>query len=383
MAERRKAANFITYARDNLEPFSRRYPCEVDSMIFSDLAYLHFQEPELLEGNPEGVALRDIFRAENFPAMLHEVWSTEENIELLGALAASPRFRDIRIFGYREELNPERGKQFAAVSFRLQPGLVYVAYRGTDWTMTGWKEDFKLSLTAPIPAQKEALEYLNRIAAEEKGTLILGGHSKGGNLAVYAASNCPEEIQVRIHRVYSHDGPGFYEEDLAKPGYSRIRERIQKNVPQFSVFGMLFEQEAEPKVIESNGMGVWQHNMMSWEVIGTELKERKKPDAAAKKMLERLNAWVYRISPEDKALFIDTVFDLLYATGVESVDDIRRGNAKTLTMLFRNYRDMDEEMRYFLKHILLLLISGDLKDSELIEADKVDADDKRGIPAGG
>ncbi len=150
--------------------------------------------------------IRDILKAGYYEEMLRDVWSPDETLLMLLALDVNPRFENMTICLRREELDPSEGKQFAAVTFQLTPNLTYIAFRGTDKTLTGWEEDFRLALLDPVPAQLLAAEYLSAAGSIFRGKLITGGHSKGGNLAVYAAAYCEQEVQERIQEVYTHDG---------------------------------------------------------------------------------------------------------------------------------------------------------------------------------
>ena len=267
-----RAGNMLDYARRELETFSRRGLCAVDSLILSWMAYLRIpaDADEVVAGirGWDGVRLADLHRAEYFGDYFAGMWSEEDGLRLLAAAAASPRLRDVRVVGHVESTDVRAEKQFAAVTFRLTDDLSYVAFRGTDSTLVGWKEDFNLSFRCPVPSQVAAARYLADVAGRLDGELVVGGHSKGGNLAVYAAASVPADVGERITRVFSHDGPGFLPEFLATGEFANVAPRIDKTLPQSSLVGMLLEQQEGFRVVKSNRLLIWQHDPFSWRVDG-------------------------------------------------------------------------------------------------------------------
>ncbi len=168
------------------------------------------------------------------------------------AVAANPRFSDVEMSAYCEQFDGGAQTQFAAVTFRLPSGTLVVAFRGTDDSLVGWKEDFNMAFQYPVPAQVSAAEYLKKVASLWDGPILLTGHSKGGNLAVYAAMNAEDEIKDRVERIYSLDGPGFPEEVVKSFEYASVSDRIVKIVPDSSVVGMVFETPERCVVVKSD-----------------------------------------------------------------------------------------------------------------------------------
>lgn len=364
--------NMVDYAIVNTATFDERPFCEVDSLILCWLSYIYYHENIDINFRKEGQSVKDVFRSEYFAEMFDRVWSPKETWQLLAAVVASPRFRDMDIMYYRHEIAAQSNLQFAAMVFRLKPNLYYVAYRGTDWSITGWKEDFLLALKDPIPSQKMAVSYLTEVANAVKGSLILGGHSKGGNLAVYAAACCSEEIQNRIKRVYSFDGPGFLLTDLQQEGFKRIRTRIRKTMPGSSFFGMIFDSAAGYRIINSNGVSVMQHNPITWQVKNGKLVERDDRTMYTKTITRRLNIWIKKMSQDELEVFIRTVFDLADQTGATSIDELRAKLAPNVVKIFRSYRNLDKERQKFIRQIISMLAFGGDDDYE-VQAKKLKA----------
>ena len=240
--------NMITYAEETLACFDRLPFNRVDSLILSWAAYLRLPEEHLEAHDWRGVRLGELLRAEDFGCLFQRHWDVGSSRRLFTALAASPRFRDIRVMGYTQQTDPEQEKQFSAMTFQLNGDMGYVAFRGTDSTLVGWKEDFNMAFQYPVPSQEEAERYLAQAAKHCKGELQVGGHSKGGNLAVYAAAHSAGEVQERIARVYSHDGPGFLGAVLRSGEFQAVTAKIDKTLPQSSLVGMLLEQQEKFRI---------------------------------------------------------------------------------------------------------------------------------------
>ena len=340
--------NLIFYAQKELEPFSQRPVSPVDSLILSWVSYMNLPAALPAVQTWEGVRLADLFRAEAFPAMLEEIWDPESSLNLLTVLAASPRFRDIRVMGYAEQKDMAKEQQFAAVTFRLEKGLYYIAFRGTDHSLVGWKEDFNMAFQYPIPSQEQALIYTETAAMYCDGSFLLGGHSKGGNLAVYSGANCSDEVYKRIRRIYSHDGPGFLEQVLKSPAFARITPLIDKTVPQSSVVGMLLEQQEKYRVVKSKSFSVWQHDPFSWVVEGTDFQYLDDVAPEAKYLDRTLTTWITRLSPQEREWFVDTLYRILNANEAETFEQMRADWQKTVPAVAHAASQVDGQTRQFL-----------------------------------
>lgn len=190
----------------------------------------------------------------------------KEDQQLLTQLLQSPRYADILLDGYENIFDPVRQEQFAALTLHLPDGSAAVAFRGTDGTLVGWKEDFNMAFSTVVPAQLDAVRYLSDVAERTQGGIYLCGHSKGGNLAVYAAAFCAPEVQQRILGVRNFDGPGFTQQVLSQTGFARILPRVRTYLPRSSVVGMLLEHEEAFTIVESRSVGIYQHNVYQWEI---------------------------------------------------------------------------------------------------------------------
>ena len=308
---------------------------DVDSLILSALSYLTFPQPEGL--------LRDLALTcppvdKNQFDYVHEIRA------VLCAAAMTERFAGIRMHHLVAVTDGDRDMQFAAMIFDLPDGAHYVAFRGTDSTIVGWREDFNMAFESPVPAQSAAVKYLKEAAALTDGPLILGGHSKGGNLAVYAAAHVSDTLQQRIRTVYSFDGPGLDDATMASQGYANIARRIRSFVPQQSVIGLLMAYHPEYTVIKSDGVGLLQHDSFTWQVLGTHFITVAEVDVSSQLVDQTVHAWLSQVSKEQRRVFVNTIFDILEATGASTVKELFRDIPLHLPAIVKALLQVDFEI---------------------------------------
>lgn len=316
--DKKETLNLIDYAEREILPFSEKPPTPVDELILSWFSYLKLPPKLDAARSWQGIKVIDTFRIDCFDNMYGELWDSDSSARLLRAMAANPRYREIEVFGYRSCFDEDEEKQFAAVSLRLTPDLVYVSYRGTDSSFVGWKEDFNLSFLYPVPSQEEAARYLDEIALHTTGRMIAGGHSKGGNLAVYAAMHCSESTLKRIDHVCSHDGPGFPEAIFSDGSFDRVAPLVEKILPRSSIVGMLLEHQEDYRIIKSSNFSVMQHDPFSWVVEGDDFVEVEGRTAGARYMDITLNTWVKSLTNGERERVIGVVYKLVEELEVES-----------------------------------------------------------------
>jgi len=355
-----RTRNMLDYVRTELDTFDGRGFCTVDSLVLSWLAYtrLPADDPALAPAlGWEGVRLADLYRAEYFATYYAGMWGEEPGLDLLAAVAASPRFRDVRVMSYVDATDPQAEKQFAAMTFRLTEDLSYVAFRGTDASLVGWKEDFNLAYRCPVPSQVEAAHYLADAAARVGGDLLVGGHSKGGNLTVYAAATAPRDASGRVTRIFSHDGPGFLAEFLATEDYRRVEGRVEKTLPQSSVVGMLLEQQEGYRVVRSNRAMIWQHDPFSWVVEGRDLVTLDGLTADARYLNRTVSAWLGSRTVEERERFIDTLYSVIDLGDVSTTHELRADWRRSIHVRARAFAGLDAETRSFVTQTLTALVS--------------------------
>lgn len=350
--------NIVNYAETKMERFESTHFNQVDSLILSQFAYVYFNNVVPgIQKYDESVCIAELLKAENIHQMLHNVRDPKNNHRLLLALGMSPRFRDIRMCCYSDSLNITEQKQFAAVTYLIDDKNAYIAYRGTDSTFVGWKEDFNMAFISPIPAQQEGVSYLNAVAKQFPHKLMIGGHSKGGNIAVYSAMECQPSIQDRIVSIYSHDGPGFEDQIFTSEKYERIKTRIHKTLPQSSLVGMLLHHQEDYIVVESNQFWIMQHDPFSWEVNKDDFKYAQSITGGAEHINVVISQWLSALEDEKRELFVTTLYSVIEAIGVVNFSDLTEDWYKKSISALAAVKGIDTETKRFVFETLKSLFT--------------------------
>ena len=316
-------------------------PNPVDTLILSELCYLDFTglvREDFLYPVPLRVA------AEAFLALpdREDRDRVRKDQDLLSRCAGTERFGNLRLVFYRSELLPEMESQFAAVTWLLPCGTALITYRGTDLSLAGWKEDFNMSFQPIVPAQEKALRYLEAFARCHSGPLALAGHSKGGNMAVFAAAQAQPELQARIRSVHNHDGPGFPRSMMSDPGYRAMLPKVRTFVPQSSVVGMLLEHEEPYTVIKSRQLSLLQHDPYSWEILGGCFVTMEQVDDSSRFLDRTIKTWLAETTPQARNEFVDAVYELLT---IGQVEDLRQVILPRNVLRYLRTLGTDEQMR--------------------------------------
>lgn len=270
----------------------------------------------------------DLLRAELFPTMFSGMHATSM-IQQLFWMAASPRFRDLLIYDHEAAFDESLDMQFAATTFVCPGQFAYVGYRGTDTTLTGWREDFNMAYMVPVPAQDLAVRYLEAVAADRRlpERLIVGGHSKGGNLAEYAALKASPAVQGRIDHLYNHDGPGFMPGTFTAADYEPLAGRMTKQVPEDSMVGILMESLMPTEVVRATGRGFEQHTVYRWVAAegGSDFATLGALPERTERRAEALAAWLASMDGEDRERMVNALFSALKAAGITDAAQLFAG----------------------------------------------------------
>ena len=301
--------------------FTQDPPNEVDALIFSTLSYIHYGG-RVEECPRTPVSLQQA--AEHFFSLEEPETRVrvEKDLDLLHQAARTARFGNTKLVMYRDILVPEQDTQFAAVTFLLDDGSAFLAFRGTDYTLVGWKEDFNMSFQQTVPAQRLAQQYLRDVVSEFELPIRLCGHSKGGNLAVFAAARGGPLLQQRILQIYNNDGPGFTKYMMGDPGYLVMVPRIKTFIPESSVIGMLLEHEEPYTVVKSRTVSLLQHDPYTWEIMGRAFQTVEDISQDSRFLDATIKSWFADMTNQERSRLVDVLFTLLGTGGVESTLDI-------------------------------------------------------------
>ena len=364
---------------------------EVDSLILCIISYINLKKLRQLwsfdpkDAMPMGDVCRQLTEEDEQLGL-----STLDYIPLMRAAAETARFRDVSLFAFESLHDEAQQMQFAAVSFLLPDGSVYVAYRGTDMTIVGWQEDFNMSFLSAVPAQLKATEYAEAVArACPRRPLRIGGHSKGGNLSVYAAVKAPAAVQDRIVRVYNNDGPGFSRDLVNEPCYQAVADRLFTFIPASSIVGVLLEHAEDYEVVDSTARSIIPSPMAPLETSSAQASSASRVTAAAaplprcvegphfvhlgqRSQLGQLSdgvlrEWIGSMTPQEREQFSRAFFDILSRGGrTKTLEELRSGGLAAGAALLREYAGADEEKKKIITEIFRRL-AVDVKD-ELVKA---------------
>lgn len=333
---------------------------EVDNLILTQLSYVDLDDivPEAVEHSISVKEASDIyFKGHDIEVIAKDKSATKRSPLILKKAADTARFSGLRLSAYISETDYEAQKQFSAMHILLPDGSKYIAYRGTDDTLIGWKEDFNMSFIPEVPSQLAAVRYLDVTAGGGTEPLYVGGHSKGGNLAIYAAMLCDAQVRDRIIRIYNNDGPGFHRDVATGEAYQAVAQKIITLVPQSSVVGMLLEREGEYQVVKSAEVGLLQHNAISWEVLGPGFVYLNEVTKESRMFDEALNAWIHNMTVEQREQFVDTLFGVLDATGAKTLTDLSTGKLKRMNALIKSFTSLDAQTSDMMLKTVKLLAS--------------------------
>ncbi|MDD3334630.1 MAG: DUF2974 domain-containing protein [Eubacteriales bacterium] len=326
----------------------------LDSLILSQLIYMP------MEGgmdNGERLTVKEAWaflREHCDPQRLDQF--QQKRYRLSEVCAGLKRYQSWMMHDYVNHIDDELETQFCAATYDMEDGSSAVSFRGTDLTIAGWKEDFNMSYMV-VPAQKEAVTYLERIAAVDERPLSVCGHSKGGNLSVYSGAFCNPEVQRRLQAVYSFDGPGMYEEFLQSEEYNRVKDRIQSFIPQSSVVGMLMNYHPVYTVVRAHSVGILQHDAMTWQVENGDFVQLEGLDMTGKITDETLHTWLATMDGNDRRTLVKTLYQVVDASQAELVTDLSDDWRDTAMKALEALREIDPEMRKNVRTMLHSLFS--------------------------
>ena len=330
---------------------------EVDGSILSMLSYIDYSK---FKGDGDIVfknAVKGYCPDKKYDSVkLGLILPSKKINELFCSAAATRRFGLVRVSDYEAKTSIEENCQFAAVTFHLPNRRAVVAFRGTDDSLVGWREDCYLSFCEEIPAQKMAVAYLERIAEKYPDErLYTVGHSKGGNLALYSAIKCSEGVRAQLIRAYSYDGPGFGSALISSDEYKAVQRKLVAIVPQSSFVGTMFEFGGNYTVVNGTVRGALQHDSFTWEVEGTTFKRMPELSERGKKNARQFNESMERMSESEKREFVETLFSIVEATGAKTLTDFSNGKFKSVGALIKNYNGLDKEKKELMLGLFLKL----------------------------
>lgn len=352
--------NIIEFARKRNETFEELPFDYMDALVLSQVAYVR------LEASYEGSStpLRDLYLGEYFEEYFNDGICDNQNMDMLGAVACSRRYRNINITNIESSVNEEKGEQFAVTTFEILNDMEFIGFRGTDGTMVGWKEDCMLSICDSIPAQLSAVDFVNRHYDDQNNKrLIIGGHSKGGNLAAYAAAFSNESIRHRIDKVYCFDSPGFLNavNEAIGSNFNNSNIVIKKFVPQDSIIGMLLEDDNDYKVIRTNTRNIMQHSIYNWIIEDGNLVYADTLSFPSLFFDRTMQDWFLVATEDERRTFVEALFNALESNNIQEVSDLQKVGIKRIMQIISQFRTYDDETLHAVESMLKSLVKSATK----------------------
>lgn len=329
---------------------------EIDSMIMARFSYLTFDKIEMNEEE----TIKTI--SSKMKKLKNEEFHFNGDKELITKLGQSTRFKNMKVTDYVKNNERENEKQFAGIVVHTGKNEIYVSYIGTDDSIYGWKEDFNLAFMENIPCQIEGKNYLKNISEKYRDKKIrIGGHSKGGNVAIYSAITADKEVKDRIIKVYNYDGPGFREDFINKYEEDSIIDKIETYFPQDSIIGRILNHKEKCSIIYSIEKGLMQHDLYSWQVQATKPVYEKKLTKESEIMNIAVTTWLEKTTDEQRKIFFDTIFDLLYSTEANTFGDISNNISKSLSAIHKKYSKVSKEDKQMIINVVKIFIKSYFK----------------------
>ncbi len=336
--------------------FSERNFNDIDNLILSELSYINMKG---IIDEDESITLSQLYSRWKDSGIQHNI-PLNDPTELFEKAAGCARFRDMKVCFFREKIDTEKQLQFAAVTFMPEDKTAYIAFRGTDDTIVGWKEDCNLSFLSATPGQKEAAAYIDFISGKINNLLRIGGHSKGGNFAVYGSAFCNESIRGRIIAVYSNDGPGFNSSVADSKEYQTILPKVKKIIPESSLVGILLSDNEKRTVVTSSAKGIYQHHPYTWCVLGNSFVTADRLSNESTLMDKTLRKWLGGLNNDEKKLFVSALFDMIEAPGAATLDELNKNKFISYSAAIKAVSGFSEEKRSeFFRILVELAKAGD------------------------
>lgn len=340
--------NLITYIEKyGNKTFEEKELNGVDKLIFSNLSYVEFND--IVSKNSFHKKPLYEVGEEFFNRKLDKgkkILAVKGGINLLKAMYKTNRYKDLLLFNYESIITDK--EQFSALSIEIEPRLIYVSFEGTDDLVVGWKEDFEMCYKFPVKSQQSAINYLNGHFTFKDCKLIIGGHSKGGNLAIVSSMYANFIVRKKILEVYSYDGPGMLKEMVNSNRFKKIEDRFIHVVPNNSVVGIMLYSK-NYKVIKTNYVGVLSHFALNWQVDENDLiSDKLKPSSIELK--KKMDTWLEKYSKDEKRLFVKELFNIFDKHGISSLMQVNKPSI--LIHMLNDTKNLDKTTRNMFKEFM-------------------------------
>ena len=347
----------------NLNKFIDQYGCytfdevsftEIDNVIFSSLSYINFEG--LVSSNryqPVTIQMVGNTICTNYSNYNNDVYAVRKALKIIKTIKDTRRYKDLLLYNYIYEKGD--AEQFCAITIEINKKLVYVSYEGTDQLISGWKENFMLSYKFPTISQRRAIDYVNKRFLFRHKNIILGGHSKGGNLALVAGMYANFLVREKIIQIYSNDGPGLLNKQLHSKQYQMIKNKYVHLIPNYSIVGLLLENDSDYQIIKSMKKNVYAHDFMSW-VVSDKCFLRADLSSFSKSLDLELSKWLDQYNDSVRERFVLSLFGIFEKAKINSLLDIKEHKLLILDVL-KTSRDLDQDIKSMIREFIFIVLN--------------------------
>ncbi len=330
---------------------------QIDDMVLARFSYMPFNKIKMEETETiESIYLK-------LKSFKNEDFGYNGDKDLITRLGQSIRFKNLKVTNFEINVDKKAEEQFSAITVHIDENKMYISFNGTDSSIIGWKEDFNLSFMENIPSQIAGLEYAKNVMNKYLKKVKIGGHSKGGNIAMYSAIGLPHDLKDRVISVSNYDGPGFTQKMVESENYKNILNKITTYIPQSSIIGRLLEHRENCIVIESTEKGIYQHDIFSWQVLGTNVVTIRNVTNDSDFFDKTISTWLQKTAPEQRKIFIDTVFELFDATNVLTFKEFSTSKIKNINTILKSYSSINEDEKKILSKMIFEFLSAGKKNA--------------------
>lgn len=325
---------------------------EVDALILARFSYMDMKG--ILNNDDPDMTIAKAYGLYHENEELRPKYAPQDP-ELFKLMAYSNRYKDLKVMYHDFQFDEDDVEQFSTVAVELPNHYLYLSFRGTDNSINGWKEDLMMTFDEHVASQDDALAYINYVASQCDHDLLLGGHSKGGNLAIYAALFCHDDIAKRIKGVFSFDGPGLHE-SLVKTIDDKIAlPVIATYVPQSSIFGKMLSHQELMVTVHSDAGGIMQHDIYTWEVIRKDFVLTPQDTATSRVFDGAFHDYLAKLTRDQRKMVVDIIFDALDECDVKTMDDLGKHMVSNLVTVVKHMRGLDEAQSKVIKDAMAVL----------------------------
>jgi hypothetical protein len=264
-------------------------------------------------------------------------------IDVIGRICNSTRYKNVRLYSLVKEYNDQI--EFGAITFR-DYNYTFIGFQGSIGTISGWKENLYIALDFPTLSQDRSAKYIKDVIRFTDRHIYIGGHSKGGNLALASLLLIPKRLSKRVVKVYNFDGPGFKDEELASDKFKLLQNKMVNILPDGSMVGILLNHNTY-NFVRSKSVSIDKHFPNNWIVFG-EFFVKTEENKSSKALNNKIDSGLSKLSYEERKIFIDTLFELIKNKKITSLKDFSKLDIDDIKGIISNMKNLSSDKKKML-----------------------------------